>query len=175
MSGAGPNAGGNPDPHAGNTTSGTATDTILAAPLLPFMEGLSLLDFDQLINDPIHRDASWPNIPTKLPSNIPNFEGLAGEDPSNHVRYFHMWCLSNSITNDSIHIWLFQHTLTGEASKWYVDQASSSHTTFVTLARAFLSYFQLPLRYDTGIKLLTSFCQSSMTHLYDHARSESVV
>ena len=81
-----------------------------------------------------------------------------------------MWCSSNSITDDSICLRLFQRTLTGEASKWYVDQASSSHTTFATLARSFLSYFQLPLRYDTGIELLTSFHQSSATHLSDHAR-----
>ena len=58
--------------------------------------------------------------------------------------------------------------LTGEASKWYLDQASSSHTTFVTLAWDFLSYFQLPLHYDTGTKLLTSFRQLSMTRLSDH-------
>ena len=92
-------------------------------------------------------------------SDIPKFEGLAGEDPTNHVQSFHMWCSPNSITNDSIRIRLFQRTLTGEASKWYVDQTASSHTTFATIAQALLSYFQLPLRYDTGTELLNSFRQ----------------
>ena len=109
-------------------------------------------------------------MPTKLPSDIPKFEGLAGEDPTNHVRSFHMWCSSNSITDDSIRLRLFQRMLTGEASKWYVDQTASSHTTFATLARAFLSYFQLPPRYDTGIELLTSFCQSSANRLFNHVK-----
>ena len=157
MSGPGPNASGAPGPNAGTTTSGTATGTTLAAPVLPFLAGLSLPDLDRLINDPIHHDASWPAMPTKLPSEIPKFEGHAGEDPSNHVRSFHMWCSSTSITDDSVRLRLFQRTLTGAASKWYVDQPTSSHTTFATLARAFLSYFQLPLRYDTGTELLTSF------------------
>ena len=96
-------------------------------------------------------------MPTKLPLDIPKFEGLVGEDPTNHVRSFHMWCSSNSITDDSVRLRLFQHTLTREASKWYVDQTSSSHSTFATLAKAFLYYFHLPLHYDTSIKLMTSF------------------
>ena len=109
-------------------------------------------------------------MPTKLPSKIPKFEGLAGEDPTNHVRYFHMWCSSNSIIDDSVRLQLFQRTLTGEASKWYVDHTSSSYTTFLTIPRAFLSYFQLPLRYDTGTELLTSFRQSSATCLCYHVQ-----
>ena len=60
--------------------------------------------------------------------------------------------------------------LTGTDSKWYVDQPTSSHTTFVTLSRAILSYFQLPLHYDTGIELLTSFRQLSATRLSDHVQ-----
>ena len=134
MSCLGPNASGNPGPNAGTATSGTAIGTTSAAPLLPFMAGLRLPDFDQLINKPIHHDASWPAMPTKLHSNIPKFEGLAGEDPSNHVQSFHMWCSSNSIIDDSNHLRLLQRMLTGEASKWYVDQAPSSNTTFATLA-----------------------------------------
>ena len=109
-------------------------------------------------------------MPTKLPSDIPKFEGIAGENPTNHVRSFHMWCSSNSITDDSVHLRLFQRMLIGEASKWYVDHAPSSHTTFATISRAFLSYFQLPLRYDTGIELLTSFRQSFVTRLSNHVQ-----
>ena len=134
MSGSGPNFGGSHGPNDGNTTSGTATGTTPTAPLLPYMTGLSLLDFNQLINDPIHHDPSWPAMPTKLPSYIPKFEGLVGEDPTNHVRYFNMWCSFNSITDDSFCLYLFQCTLTKVASKWYVDQASASHTTFATLS-----------------------------------------
>ena len=170
MSGPGPNTSGNPGPNAGTTTRGTTTGTTSASPMLPFLAGLSLPDLDRLTNDPIHHDASWLAMLKKLPSDIPKFERLAGEDPSNHVRSFHMWCSSNSITDDSFCLRLFQHVLTGEASKWYVDQDPSSYTTFATIARVFLSYFQLPLRYDTGTKLLTSFRQSSATCLCDHVQ-----
>ena len=117
MSGSGANASGNLSPNARNTTSGTVTGTIPAAPLLPYMAGLSLLDFNLLINDPIFHDVGWTIMPTKLPSDIPKFEGLAREDPTNHVQSFHMWCSSNSITDDSVRLRLFQRTLTDEASK----------------------------------------------------------
>ena len=99
MSGSGPNA--------ENTTNGTAMETTPAAPLLPYMVALSLPDFDKLINDPIHHNVGWPTILNKLPSNIPKFEGLVGDDPTNHVRSFHMWCSSNSITDDSVCLELF--------------------------------------------------------------------
>ena len=46
--------------------------------------------------------------------------------------------------------------------------AATSHSIFETLAKAFPSYFHLPLRYDTNTELLTSFRQSSATHLSDH-------
>lgn len=66
-------------------------------------------------------------MPTKLPLDIPKFEGNPGEDPTNHVRSFHMWCSSNSITEDSIYLHLFQCTLARVAAKWYVDQYFTSH------------------------------------------------
>lgn len=40
----------------------------------------------------------------------------------------------------------------------------------MTLAKAFLSYFQLPLWYDIGIDLLTTFCQSCATWLTNHVQ-----
>jgi hypothetical protein len=54
---------------------------------------------------------------TKLPSDIPNFEGRDGEDPSNHIMSFHLWCSYNSIIDDMIKLWLFQRTLIGVACR----------------------------------------------------------
>ena len=76
MFGSGHNVGGSPNPNAGNTTSGTTTGTILATPLLPYMVGLSLPDFNQFINDPICHDVGWPDMPTKLPSDLPSLKVL---------------------------------------------------------------------------------------------------
>jgi hypothetical protein len=50
---------------------------------------------------------NWPNMPNKLPLDIPQFEGKVGEDPSNHIISFHLWCSSNSIIKYSIRLRLF--------------------------------------------------------------------
>lgn len=75
---------------------------------LPFIVTLDLLNSSRLTNDPIYYYPYWPTIPTKLPNDIPKFEGKLGEDPSNHVMTYHLWCASNSLIDDSIHLHLFQ-------------------------------------------------------------------
>jgi len=109
-------------------------------------------------------------MPTKLPLEILKFEGNPGDNPTNHVFSFHMWCSSNSITNGSIYFRLLQCTLIRAVMKWYVDQPRETRSTLISLATAFLSYFQLPLCYDTNTELLTSLHQSLATHLFDHVQ-----
>ena len=74
---------------------------------LPFMAHLNLPDLALLTNDPIRDQTFWPPMPTKLPSDIPKFEGKAGDCPQNHIMTFHLWCSSNSIVDDSIRLRLF--------------------------------------------------------------------
>jgi hypothetical protein len=135
---------------------------------MPYLSSLNILDLNKLTNDPILHDPTWPAIPTKLPSNIPKFEGKVGDDPANHVINFHLWCSSNSINDDSIRLRLFQCTLTGPLAKWYVDKKSGSHVTFESLAKAFLTFFQLPIHHENGLELLSNFKQTSATHIADH-------
>jgi hypothetical protein len=99
-----------------------------------------------------------PHGPICLPNYLQIFQNLKenpGEDPANHVMTFHLWCSSNNIMDDSIHLRLFQRTLTGPSTKWYVDEKSGSHVTFESLAKAFLAFFQLPVHHDTGLELLS--------------------
>jgi hypothetical protein len=110
----------------------------------------------------------WPPVPTKLPSDIPKFEGKSGEDPGDHVTTFHLWCSSNSLIDDSIRLRLFQRTLTGNAAKWYIELPGGSFTSFADLANIFLNHFQLPVRYDAGTELLANFHQDTATHISDH-------
>jgi hypothetical protein len=110
-------------------------------PLMPYLASLNIPDLSKLKNDPILHDPTWPNMPTKLPSDIPKFEEKLGEDPANHVMTFHLWFSSNNIMDDSIRLRLFQRTLTGPSAKWYVDEKSGSHVTFESLAKAFLAFF----------------------------------
>ena len=101
---------------------------------LPFLATLDLPDFSKLINDPIQHNPSWLPIPVKLPSNIPKFDGMQGDDPKNHVMTFHLWCSSNSLMYDSVCLRLFQQTLTGTATKWYIELPQHSFVDFGSLA-----------------------------------------
>jgi hypothetical protein len=135
---------------------------------MPYLASLNIPDLTKLTNDPILHSPTWPAMPTKLPSDIPKFEGKAGDDPANHVMTFHLWCSSNSIMEDSVRLRLFQRKLTGPSAKWYVEKKSGSHATFESLAKAFLTFFQLPIQHDNGLELLSNFKQTSATHIADH-------
>jgi hypothetical protein len=50
----------------------------MSQPRLPFLATLNLSDLPKLMNNPVLHDPSWPLVPTKLPSDIPNFEGKNG-------------------------------------------------------------------------------------------------
>jgi len=69
---------------------------------LPFLATLDLPNLSRILNDLIFHSSYWLIIPTKLPSNIPKFDGRSGEDPNNHVMMFHLCCSSNSLMDGSI-------------------------------------------------------------------------
>jgi hypothetical protein len=135
---------------------------------LPFLATLDLPDFSRILNDPIRHSPQWPAIPAKLPSDILKFDGKAREDPNNHVMNFHLWCSSNSLMDDSIRLRIFQRTLTGVVAKWYIELPRGFFSDFNTLAMAFLTHYQLPIRYDIGTEILTYFKQTKGTHILDH-------
>jgi hypothetical protein len=69
---------------------------------MPYLASLNIPDLRKLMNDPILHDPTWHAMPTKLPSDIPKFEGKVREYPANHVMTFHLWCSSNNIMDDSV-------------------------------------------------------------------------
>ena len=107
---------------------------------LPFLATLDLLDLSMILNYLIHHSPQWPAIPSKLPYDIPKFDGKVGEDPKNHVMTFHLWCSSNSLMDDSICLRLFQRTLTGFSTKWYIELPRGFFTDLSTLAMDFLTH-----------------------------------
>jgi hypothetical protein len=107
-------------------------------------------------------------MPTKLPSNIPKFEAKPNEDPGDHVTTFHLWCSSNSLKYDSVQLRLFQRTLIGSATKWYIELNRSRYSSFGELTMDFLNHFQLPMRYDAGTEQLANFKQTTVDHISDH-------
>jgi hypothetical protein len=135
---------------------------------LLFLVTLDLPELSRLTNDPIFHSPIWPVIPAKLPSDIPKSDGKSGEDPNNHVMTFHLWCSSNSLMDDFVHLHLFQRTLTGSTTKWYIELPHASFHDFNSLAMYFLTHFQLPIRYETGTELLNSLRQTDSMHISDH-------
>ena len=132
------------------------------------MDTLYLPYLSRLINDPIHHNPSWSTIPVKLPSYIPKFDGKRGQDPKNHVMTFHLWCSSISLMDGSIHLWLFHRTLTGIATNMYIELPHHSLWDFNSLSMEFLTHFQLPIRYEIGIDLLTLLPKTTSMHISDH-------
>jgi hypothetical protein len=114
-----------------------------------FLATLDLLDLSRILNDPILHSLYWLVILAKLPSNIPKFDGRSGEDPNNHDMIFHLWCSSNSLMDDSIRLRIFQQTLTSLEDKWYIELPRGFFNDFNTLAMAFLTHYQFPIRYET--------------------------
>jgi hypothetical protein len=135
---------------------------------LPFLSTLDLPDLSRLINDTILHSPFWLVIPSKLPYDIPKFDGKSWEDPNNHVMNFQLWCSSNSPMDDSIRLRLFQCKSTGSTTKWYIELQCINFQYFNSLAMAFLTYFQLPIRYETVTQFLTSLRQTNFVHISDH-------
>jgi len=98
---------------------------------LPFLATLYLPELSRILNDPILHSPHWPFISAKLLSDIPKFDGNSREDPNNHVMNFHLWCSSNFLMDDSIQLRLFHRTLTGLATKWYIELHEASSLTLI--------------------------------------------
>ena len=107
-------------------------------------------------------------MPTKLPSDIPKFEGKVGECPQNHIMKFHLWCSLNNIVDYLIRLILFQRTLTGATAKWYIELPQAKYLDFNSLAFMFLQYFRLLVRYNEGMEILLYCRQNTATHIIDH-------
>jgi hypothetical protein len=140
----------------------------MSQPRLPFLAMLNFLYLLRLMNALIRHDSTFPLIPTKLPSDIPKFEGKNSEDIGDHITTFHLWFSSNSPNNDSICLLLFQHTLMGVAVKWYIELPWGMYETFNKMVFVFLNHFQLSVHYDADIEILSSFNQDKATHISDH-------
>jgi hypothetical protein len=139
-------------------------------PKLSFLETLHFLDLKRLLNNLICHDPHWPPMLTKLASDTPKFEAKPNEDTGDHVTTFHLWCSSNSLRDDSVQLCLFQRTLIGSATKWYIELDFSRYCSFGELAMDFLNHFQLPVRYDADTELMANFEQTKADHISYHIR-----
>jgi hypothetical protein len=137
-------------------------------PKLPFLSMLNFPYLSRLMNDLVHHDPSCPPVLTKLPLYILKFEGNTGEDPSDQVTIFHLWCSSNSFNDDSIHLILFRRTVTGVSTKWYIELPGGTYSNFNQMVLVFLNHFQLSIHYNVSIEIIPSLCQDKATRISDH-------
>ena len=135
---------------------------------LPFLATLELPDLSKITNDPILHHPTWPLVPVKISTDIVKFDGKTGDDAAFHITTYHLWCVSNSMLDDSIKLHLFPRTLTRNAAKWFIELPTSSFRDLDSLAMVFLAHFQLPIHYEMGMDLLTSLHQNTATHISDH-------
>ena len=56
----------------------------------------------------------------------------------------------------------------GPATKWYIELPGGTYYSFHDFAMTFLNHFQLPVRYNTGSELLSTFRQDKAIHILDH-------
>ena len=56
----------------------------------------------------------------------------------------------------------------GASAKWYIELPIASFVDFGNLGNSCLHHFQLPVWYDFGMELLTSFQQGDATHISHH-------
>ena len=144
------------------------TQNLFTPTKLPFLSTLEYPYLSKLTNDPIRHHFAWPPVLVKIPTDIPKFDGKTGEDPANHITTYHLWCVSNSFLDDSIKLRLVPRTITSNAAKWFIELPSALFFDFQSLAIAFLTHFQLPIRYEMGTELLTSLRQNTTTQISNH-------
>jgi hypothetical protein len=63
---------------------------------------------------------------------------------------------------------LFQRTLIGVASQWYIELPRGTYRSFHQLVLSFLNHFQIPIRYDVGLELLSTLRWGTDTRIFDH-------
>ena len=139
----------------------------MAQPRIPFLAMLNFLDLSKLTNDLVCHDLVWNHVPTKLNLHVLKFEGKNGEDPGDHVTTFHLCSSSNLLNHDYVLLQVFQCTLMGSTTKWYIDLCGGTYRTLNDLPLVLLNHFQLPVHYNVGIKLLSTFQQDKGTHIQE--------
>jgi len=108
---------------------------------LPFLATDDIPNLYKLTNDPIYYNLQWLLISRKIPTNLPKLDGKQWEDPGSHITTYHLWCVSNSMVDDSVWLRIFPRTINGNAAKWYIELPCVLINTFDALGMKFLKNF----------------------------------
>ena len=75
---------------------------------------------------------------------LPNFHGLAGEDPYKHLKEFHVVCSSfkpQGVSEEHVKLRAFPFSLKDKAKSWLLDLPAGSVRTWNKLVKVFLEKF----------------------------------
>ncbi|MGG6712959.1 UNVERIFIED_CONTAM: hypothetical protein ITH36_25480, partial [Salmonella enterica subsp. enterica serovar Weltevreden] len=75
---------------------------------------------------------------------LPNYEGLAGDEPNRHLQAFYLACSSQkpkNITKEQLYMRAFPVTLQGRARDWLMTLAPNPITSWDSMKKAFLEKY----------------------------------
>jgi len=121
---------------------------------LLFLEMLKFIYILSLPNNSISYNTKWHLFPTKIPLNIPNFEGKSTKYTIDHMITFHVWCSKNFLPYYSIRMRIFQRTVFTISTEWYIELKGDLFKNFNYLAIIFLNHFQLHICYDVETEMV---------------------
>ena len=102
---------------------------------------------------------------------LPQFHGLAGEDPIMHLSEFHDICMCSkpsNVTEEQIKMRAFGFTLKDAARNWYYHLPTGTITTWAQLHKAFLDKY-FPAKKATALKrAIANVEQADDETLYDY-------
>ena len=106
----------------------------------PFLETLTLSYLSMLMNNPIKHNSTWPLVPHKMLADIPKFNAKPIEDPTTDTTTYNLWCSPNSFMDGSLRLHIFQWTLIGGVSKWYIYFECIAYDKFMSLSYASVNH-----------------------------------
>jgi hypothetical protein len=91
-------------PSSQGTTSQPSHTMVAPTPNFPYLASLNIPYLTKLMNDPIYMIPLGLTCPPNYLQTSQSLKGNQGEDPTNHIMSFHLWCSSNNIMEDSIRL-----------------------------------------------------------------------
>nr|GEV68967.1 hypothetical protein [Tanacetum cinerariifolium] len=98
------------------------------------------------------------------------FHGLSGDDANKHLdKFLHVThsIKVNGVTDDSICLYLFPHSLTHHATAWFDRLPRNSINTFEQMAKMFLEKYFPPSMVMKLRNKITNFCQRHDASLFE--------
>ena len=113
--------------------------------------------------------------PRPMPVHLPNFSGMAHEDPSNHIERYIEALVTNVIPEETYRLVWFSTTLEGAAYDWYRSHAPDTFADWPSLQTAFLRQFRPETGQQNALVALTGMRQGPTEEISEYIRRFNTV